>query len=1050
MRLEDNLVLFGYISDLLGGDYDDIVASLQSADEGKRPDGQSNFYSTLEQRASRLRLHPAGTDASLRHLGHYDRNVLVHEAALARQRPNFRLKYFQYLAALYTEIYLHHLKEDPASLLLALDDYRADHYADLPAFEPRDLQKLAFWMATGSGKTLLLHINLRQFEYYRPIDVRNILLLTPSPTLSHQHLNELRLSGFADAEYALDIGPGYHGVQVLEITKLYVDGTGTDYPRGGVSLPTSVFEGPNLVLVDEGHKGTATKTDRETERAWRDIRNALVADGGFTFEYSATFAQVTENDDELCREYARTILYEYAYASFHRDGYGKDFDVINLKKDDSLYGDTLLLGGLLTFYQQHRRFHDPPQIPQDDIRSYQIAPPLMVFVGAYVTGGVDVLQVVQFLDRVLKDETWAVVEIANLLAERSGLPGEDGRDAFVNAFSYLKQLGLTAQALYDDLRTRLFRGRGRLSLHLLRRAEGEIGIRTKDSADDAYCGVVNVGDATGFLRKVERETDISVGLEDHITYSLFEAIEEQNSPIVFLVGSKKFIEGWSSWRVSVMGLLRVGRSAGAQVLQLFGRGVRLKGQNTSLRRSQALPGSHPPFLPLLETLHIFGLKANYLQTFLTTLDREGVKPPVTRLLPIDIVPQLDQLGLRAVQIRPGYDFKQAEIVAFDPAGGILEVSYDLTPKIMVGRAGEAKTATLAIRPQRLPDRVLKGLNFEDLFYHALAYKAAKGWDNLYISRLAIRLFFEKHALLAAPDEVLDPKRSEHWSALDRAAEVLLEKGLESFYYRRQRKAETEEMISSSIDITHSNFPRIEVIEHGQPVQKVAYQLKIPLALLAEVEAIIRDQARRLQSAMDEPLPRLHVDMHLYWPLLLKDRATLSTTGGVSFLGATPGVSSTPTSLELSEVQFVVDLRRFWEGVASSSRWAQYHIYLLRNLPKKGIGFFQTVGFYPDFLLWVKHAESETQSLAFIDPKGLTYGSWKKVELLQDIRALTPQVGFPLFGYIVTLTPLSQIPIPANVIPDDQKVEDWLQARYVLHMQGEYIREILEEMQSRIT
>lgn len=47
--------------------------------------------------------------------------------------------------------------------------------------------------------------------------------------------------------------------------------------------------------------------------------------------------------------------------------------------------------------------------------------------------------------------------------------------------------------------------------------------------------------------------------------------------VSFLVGSKKFLEGWSSWRVSTMGLLKVGQNAGAQVLQLFGRGIRLKG-----------------------------------------------------------------------------------------------------------------------------------------------------------------------------------------------------------------------------------------------------------------------------------------------------------------------------------------------------------------------------------------------------------------------------------------------------------------------------------------
>ena len=52
-----------------------------------------------------------------------------------------------------------------------------------------------------------------------------------------------------------------------------------------------------------------------------------------------------------------------------------------------------------------------------------------------------------------------------------------------------------------------------------------------------------------------------------------------------LIGSKKFTEGWSSWRVSTMGLMNVGQGEGAQIIQLFGRGVRLKGHCMSLKRS---------------------------------------------------------------------------------------------------------------------------------------------------------------------------------------------------------------------------------------------------------------------------------------------------------------------------------------------------------------------------------------------------------------------------------------------------------------------------------
>ena len=57
--------------------------------------------------------------------------------------------------------------------------------AQINESEDSDLNKLAFWMATGSGKTLLMHLNYLQVSYTticEPLD--NILLITPYEGLS--------------------------------------------------------------------------------------------------------------------------------------------------------------------------------------------------------------------------------------------------------------------------------------------------------------------------------------------------------------------------------------------------------------------------------------------------------------------------------------------------------------------------------------------------------------------------------------------------------------------------------------------------------------------------------------------------------------------------------------------------------------------------------------------------------------------------------------------------------------------------------------------------
>ena len=77
-----------------------------------------------------------------------------------------------------------------------------------------------------------------------------------------------------------------------------------------------------------------------------------------------------------------------------------------------------------------------------------------------------------------------------------------------------------------------------------------------------------------------------------------------------------------------MGLMNVGKGEGAQIIQLFGRGVRLKGYDLSLKRSgkTQLPESvkRPKHIGILETLGIFGIHADYMAQFRDFLEEEGL------------------------------------------------------------------------------------------------------------------------------------------------------------------------------------------------------------------------------------------------------------------------------------------------------------------------------------------------------------------------------------------------------------------------------------------
>ena len=572
----------------------------------------------------------------------YDTNIKRHLAAINNKRTQpIVLRYFQYLALLYAEIFLDWKFSRRTEFLRQLNDLvqrrndaRAPGDASDARFEAEDLDKLAFWMATGAGKTLIMHINYHQYLHYCKEALDHIILITPNEGLSEQHLRELANSDIRRERFNVEgnrLARAHNAMQVIEMTKLVEEKTGS-----GVSVPVEAFEGNNLIFVDEGHKGSGGKV-------WRKYREDL-AEIGFTFEYSATFGQAlaAASNADLVEEYGKAIAFDYSYRYFYGDGYGKNFRILNVRDDEDTQTETLLLGNLLSFYEQRRYFTQNA----DAVRAYGLDSPLWAFVGSKVNAVYtenrrnrsDVLNVIRFLHRFLKNEgNWAIRTIGKILNSESGLSDESGTDAFYNRLNYLKEFGETSVQIYTNILNEVFHTEISGALHLcdVRNAQGEIGLKATSGSN--YFGVIYIGDTSAFKKLVKNDdAGILIESEDVLSESLFNDINKSDSPINILIGAKKFMEGWDSWRVTAMGLLNVGTNEGSRIIQLFGRGVRLRGKDMSLKRSAALDGEHPCNLSLLETLNIFAVRANFMERFQDYLTREGVptEEPVQLILPI--------------------------------------------------------------------------------------------------------------------------------------------------------------------------------------------------------------------------------------------------------------------------------------------------------------------------------------------------------------------------------------------------------------------------------
>ena len=466
----------------------------------------------------------------------------------------------------------------------------------------------------------------------------------------------------------------------------------------GDRVPVEAFEGNNLIFVDEGHKGSGGE-------AWRAVRDAL-GETGFTFEYSATFGQAlaAANNDALLKEYGKAIAFDYSYRHFYGDGYGKDFRILNLQQDTTAeQTETLLLANMLSFYEQQLVFAEQ----EEQLRPYNLARPLWTFVGGSVNAVYrengkprsDILTVARFLHRVLSARRRTEAAIKRLLEGQSGLTDAEGKDIFSEKFGYLRSHARNRTGAYDTagvysgILERVFHtvAGGGLHLYDIRGSDGEIGLKAAGSDD--YFGVINIGDASTFKRMAEVEGNGIVVDNDALHSSLFDRINDHDSTIEVLAGSRKFMEGWNSWRVSNMGLLNIGKSEGSQIIQLFGRGVRLRGRDMSLKRSTALPTeAHPQDIGLLETLNIFALRANYMTQFRDYLEGEGIDTEETITLPLFIRTNEDFLkqGLVIPRLERGNHFETAVLLHYD--SDVRLVSVDLSARVQEISSGESGVA----------------------------------------------------------------------------------------------------------------------------------------------------------------------------------------------------------------------------------------------------------------------------------------------------------------------------------------------------------------------
>ncbi len=936
--MEKYLVLNKYLLSLFGAkDFKDFQDKMKDVSGDIDSDGRSNFINSL--RSSFNTAIPEEV------LLIYDENIQSYVKKINYKRELVSLKYFQYIAVLFSEIVLDNLKNRKQEFIYRLNEFlktyeNGQEIKDIiEPFTEKDLKKLAFWMATGSGKTLIGHINYYQFMQYGLFAPNNILFITPNAGLSEQHSKELQKSGIPCTIYSGSLNGGFKNkkeILVIEMTKFVGKKKG-----GGVTLPVEIFEGPNLVFVDEGHKGKKSE-----EQKWAKLRNTL-AENGFVFEYSATFGQIlSESNKATLQEYAKSILFDYSYKYFYLDGYGKDFSVVNVKRaaaiSEKKFQETMFVANLLSFYEQVLVYGQNKQ----EAKAYNLEKPLWIFVGTTVTGKEeesDVVNIVGFINKVISEEEWLQSKVRDILEGNTGLKDENNNDVFRSRFGYIREERCDFNKLYKNL----FGGRGSLYVYEIKNADGEFGIKV---GENDYCGVINIGDISGFKKQLEKN-GIVVG-SDAMSPSLFDSIKKESSSVNILIGAKKFIEGWDTWRVSSMGLLNIGTGQGPQIIQLFGRGVRLKGKGMSLKRSQ-----DKTIVNYLENLNIYGIKADYLDKFLDAIRKEDIEY-VTIDIPVQTSHEEKWHSLSYLAKDTNKDFSEENFLRLE-IDDTIYYKLDLLPKVLVHSSEErteegltAEQAGTQMEGTRLPEDVMELFNWSRICNEIYDFTLLKNYWNLVFDRGTLQavLASDQYEILALPD-MMDVRNYEDIQRLEDIALLVIKKYIERFYRKYASRFETGNMHYKTFDKKES-LSLFEWVE-GKHSYKVTVEQK-EKKLVEKIKQLSEDLHTLLIEDDNLPLPRIFFDNHLYVPILLQNEKIKKIT---------------PEGLVDSEKKFVLGIRKYIKS--NAARFKDYELYLLRNYPKSGVGFhLQHSGFYPDFIMWVK--KGTEQKMIFIDPKGLEH------------------------------------------------------------------------------
>jgi len=516
-------------------------------------------------------------------------------------------------------------------------NYLLEYDKDYPAIDSKIpfahfINRMSFWMATGSGKTLVivkLIELLGKLIAEKELPVRDILFLAHRDDLLDQfknHVDEFNSFNF-DTKINLKNLRDYESVKrenalpfaKNEITVFYYrsDLISDEHKEKIVNFQNYDNGGQWYILLDEAHKG-----DKEDSK--RQILYSILSRNGFLFNFSATFTDP--------RDFA-TCAFNFNLSRFVEEGYGKHIyvssaeisafrgrgDFSPIEKQKIVLKALLLLTYINKYFEKIRKVNN----------SLYHRPLLLTLVNSVAVEDSDLELFFRELEKVAKNEVRA-----DLLKKAKEELVQEFRDNATFVFEELEcviNADLVSKLDYNDILKYVLNANTPGKIEVLKIPGNRQELIFRLMTADKPFALIKIGAISGWLKDKLDNYEINESFENE---SYFRRINRDDSDINVLMGSRSFYEGWDSNRPNLLLFVNIGVGSDAKkfVLQSVGRGVRIEPQKYQRKRLQNLLNAKVVkeqlfeevknlILPI-ESLFVFGTNAENLKEIIATLKAE--------------------------------------------------------------------------------------------------------------------------------------------------------------------------------------------------------------------------------------------------------------------------------------------------------------------------------------------------------------------------------------------------------------------------------------------